>query len=224
MLDRLKQANPHIEILDTQDPGFALYGVKLEAEPLQDMFELLDRLTTIPSAGNVYVPCDAALESTQGFGLLGDNFYGGMPIQAGYCNGHSDTLSALEYHRGCEVTLAATSFILLLARLCECEGGQLDTGVVKAYYIERGEAVALHETTLHLSPSQVTKAGFKAGIVLPRGTNAPLEKAVEPVFGQDALLFMRNKWLMAHPNSVQAREKGAYVGIKGEPISIVPID
>lgn len=223
MLNQLRAANPHIEILETSHPSFWEYAMPVEAAPLESMFAALREDTAIPGAGNVYVAADEGLEGTAAFPLLRDNFYGGMPIQAGYCNGHNEMLNALEYHRGCEVTLAVSPFVLLLASYGQFDGGFLDSRFVKAYYVSEGEAFALYENTLHFSPCQVTPAGFKAGIVLPRGTNTPLDGMPPQAFGQDRMLFMRNKWLVAHPDSIQVKERGAFAGIRGENIRIIPV-
>ena len=224
MLAQLQQRNPHIQILSTSDPSFRDYAMPVEPDGLKGLVRQLEQTTDIPAAGNIYVASDERLESGEEFRRLKDGYYGGMPIQIGYCNGRNQFLNALEYHRGCEVTLAASDLVLLLAHFNDIKGGLLDSSMIKAYYIAKGEAFALYESTLHFSPCAVQASGFKAGIVLPRGTNTPYSLNGEPVFWQDKLVFARNKWLIAHPDSVQAREKGAYAGIVGENIKINTID
>jgi hypothetical protein len=54
---------------------------------------------------------------------------------------------------------------------------------------------------------------------LERGTNGPLERVDTAAAGEDGLLWMRNKWLLCHPESPQAA-KGAFVGITGENIRL----
>ena len=54
--------------------------------------------------------------------------------------------------------------------------------------------------------------GFKSIVILPRGTNEPLETVPEKT-GEDALLMAKNKWLLAHPD---AEMEGAHIGLKGE--------
>lgn len=224
MLAELQKANPHIEIKSTVSPSFRDYAMVVEPEPLARLFRQLDSETEIPESGNLYIASVPGLEQGEAFHLLQEGYYGGMPIQIGYCNGKNRRLNALEYHRGCEVTLAVTDFVLLLARFVDIRDGKLDSELVNAYYIQHGESFALLESTLHFSPCAVRSSGFKAGIVLPRGTNTTCQIGREPVFGQDPMLFMRNKWLIAHPDSVPAREKGAYAGIVGKNIEICTID
>lgn len=224
MLSLLQKANPHIEILSTAHPSFRDYAMPVETQAVKNMFQMLDEGTDIPAEGNVYVPSDERFEKGIEFMRLQEGFYGGMPIQVGYCNGKNQYLNALEYHRGCEVDLAVTDLVLLLARFSDIRAGWLDSGSVKAYYISRGEGFALFESTLHFSPCGVRSIGFKAGIILLRGTNTPYTLEGAKAFWQDRLVFARNKWLLAHPDSVQAREKGAYIGIRGENLRVNPID
>ena len=48
-------------------------------------------------------------------------------------------------------------------------------------------------------------------VVGPDAASAPTAAAE----GEEALLWMQNKWLLCHPDSPQA-QKGAFVGIRGE--------
>lgn len=55
-------------------------------------------------------------------------------------------------------------------------------------------------------------------IVLPRGTNTE-KPSFLPGNREDTLLTARNKWLLAHPESDEAKS-GAVIGLKGENIDI----
>ena len=59
---------------------------------------------------------------------------------------------------------------------------------------------------------------FRVLVALPDGTNTPYEKkdAPDPM---DALLWARNKWLIAHPESAEAAQ-GAFVGLSGDNLDI----
>ncbi len=37
-----------------------------------------------------------------------------MPIQIGYCNGRNTTYNGFEYHKGSEINIAVTDFMLVL--------------------------------------------------------------------------------------------------------------
>ena len=69
-----------------------------------------------------------------------------------------------------------------------------------------------------LCPCDGKDDGFKVIVVLPRGTNTDLEKT-EAVTAEDRLLFARNKWLIAHPESGLDAD-GAFVGLKGENLTV----
>ena len=64
----------------------------------------------------------------------------------------------------------------------------------------------------------VTDDGFRVAVVLPKNTNTDLDKKPEKDF-EDKMLWARNKWLLAHPDSAEAGQ-GAYIGLVGENITI----
>ena len=55
-------------------------------------------------------------------------------------------------------------------------------------------------------------------IALPWLTNTD-KPAIKELSPEDKLLWARNKWLLAHPESTEAAQ-GAYVGLTGENIDI----
>ena len=143
-----------------------------------------------------------------------------MPLQIGYCNGRNSKLNAYEYHKGSEIDVAVTPLVLLLAPRQAIREGKLDTAETKAFYLPAGVAVELYATTLHYSPCKVSDEGFKCLVVLPKGTNLPMEAAPPVRDGEDRWLRVANKWLLAHPES-PAAAKGAYVGLTGENLEIL---
>ena len=50
------------------------------------------------------------------FDELQDHAFGGMTIELGMCWGHNTWLNCLEYHRGSELNIGASDFVLLLAK------------------------------------------------------------------------------------------------------------
>ena len=60
--------------------------------------------------------------------------------------------------------------------------------------------------------------GFRVAVVLPKGTNTE-KPEILPTDPEDRLLWARNKWLLAHPESAEAAH-GAYVGLTGENLDI----
>ena len=69
------------------------------------------------------------------------------------------------------------------------------------------------------APCHVDEAeGFRVAVVLPRGTNTAVPGA-KPMNEEDSWLTARNKWLLAHPDSDEAKN-GAHIGLKGVNIDI----
>ena len=65
---------------------------------------------------------------------------------------------------------------------------------------------------------QTEKTGFRVAVVLPKDTNT--EKPVfEPQSEEDTWMTARNKWLLAHPDSSEAKT-GAHIGLTGKNIDI----
>jgi len=80
-------------------------------------------------------------------------FYGELPVQIGYCNGHNVLLNAVEYHRCSEVNVAATDAVLIVGRQQDVtENCTYDTAKMEAFLVEAGTAVELYATTLHYAP------------------------------------------------------------------------
>ena len=173
----------------------------------------------MPESGTAYEPGIEVLEACGIFNEMRDRAYGGMPIQIGMCWGYNTKLNCLEYHRDSEVNVGETDFVLLLAKEDEIEDGMLDTAKVKAFRVPAGTAVEVYGTTLHYAPCQTTEAGFRVAVVLPKGTNT--EKPVfEAKREEDTWLTARNKWLLAHPDSSEAKT-GAHIGLTGKNIDIL---
>lgn len=203
-----------MHIVSVFDASFAAYGSVLEGYDFSDILRKLKQ-TECPDKAVVYVPSHEGMEATATAKQLEKHFYGGMPIQIGYCNGQNNKLNCLEYHRDDEVNICATDIILLLARQEEMHNFTLNTECVKAFYVPAGTAVMLRSGTLHYAPCHVGKdTYFKVAVVLPWGTNTEMAE-IKPKSREDYLLWGRNKWLMAHPDAPEAKQ-GAYVGLQGE--------
>jgi hypothetical protein len=210
--DIIRHFNPEMQIYNIDDSHFLRYGKKVECYDFTELVEYLNRETSIPECGNVYIASDGRAEKLKIFDEMENWLYGGMPLQIGWCSGHNTKLNALEYHRSSEVDVAATPSILLLASITDIRGGKISSDSIEAFFIERGQAVELFSTTLHFSPCPMSDSGFKMGIILPKGTNEPIDLSGS----RDVTLWMRNKWLFAHPKAVHLTEKGAYSGITGK--------
>ena len=207
-----------MHIYSVTDPEFKAYGKVLEGYDTAELVEAMERIG-LPEQGTAYEPGIASLEACTIFSELQDRAYGGMPIQIGMCWGHNTKLNCLEYHRDSEVNIGWKDFVLLLARQEEITDGVLDTAKVKAFRVPKGLPVEVFATTLHYAPCHTCPhCGFRVAVVLPKGTNTD-KPAYEPKCDEDGWMTARNKWLLAHPDSDEAKN-GAHIGLSGENIDI----
>lgn len=212
-----------MEILSVFDPAFAPYGRVVQGLDCGSVLECLRATTEKPADGVQYVPSHAPLEALPVFDVLRDSVYGGMPVQVGYCNGTNTKLNCVEYHRDSEINITADDIVLLLGMQCDIKEGSLDTNTIRAFRVPAGTAVELYATTLHYAQCDGARgAGFQVAVVLPRGTNTERPALPSPGRMEDVLLWARNKWLIAHAESDEARQ-GAFVGLVGENIDIASL-
>lgn len=200
------------------DPEFRTFGRVVAGYDFGPLLSTLIEKTAKPADRVVYIPGEESLETLPVARAISANLYGGMPIQIGYCNGNNRHLNCLEYHRDSEIDITADDIILLVAPLQKIQGGKLDTSEVEAFKAPAGTAVQLYETTLHYAPCTSDGDGFRVAIVLPKGTNT--EKPDITIQNEeDERLWARNKWLIAHPDSAEAKQ-GAYIGLEGENLRV----
>jgi len=217
--EHLKTLNHHISFYHVNETAFAPYGKVINNYNFEELDPYMNQ-QDIPKEGNVYVPSVTEMEETVIKEQIQSNFYGQLPIQIGYCNGVNSTLNGLEYHKCSEINYALTDIVLLLGKLQSIKNNQYDASDIEAFFIPKGTAVELYATTLHFAPCKISDKGFKVVVVLPEGTNQPLKKEIVKRTEEDSLLFMTNKWLLAHPDRELLISRGAYPGIKGENIQI----
>lgn len=209
-----------MKIQSVFDPEFREYGQIITGYDVTGLLNTLEEATPLPE-GTAYVPEQPELQALPVTALLRDHQYGGMPIQMGWCNGHNTRLNCLEYHRDSEVNLGTQDFILLLGKQGQIGAdGLFDTALTKAFLVPAGVMVEVFATTLHYAPCSAKQGqGFKVLVALPQGTNTE-KPAFVPMNREDTLLTARNKWLLAHAESSEAREQGAVIGLKGVNIDI----
>ena len=200
-----------MEILSVYDSAFKPYGRVVEGYPTEGLVKAL--ATTPCTDGVVYLPRVEVLHSAPNAAKIGEGLYGGMPYELGYCNGHNTKLNCLEFHRDSEFNLGTDDFILLLATLSDLEDGELDTAKVKAFKVPAGVMVEVYATTLHYAPCHAdAKKGFRVMVALPDQTNTDF-RPEDGANKLDKTLWARNKWLLAHPDSSEAKQ-GAAVLLK----------
>ena len=203
-----------MEIQKVTDTAFAKYGKVMSDIPVERILKEMEH-TPLPE-GVIYVPSVEALEVLPDAVAVREKGFGGLPIQIGYCNGSNVKLNALEYHRSSEIDIAVTDLILLLGCQQDIKDDTYDTALVEAFLVPAGTVIEVYATTLHYAPCNVAESGFKAVVVLPKGTNTDLDPYTKAT-KEDEMLFARNKWLLSHP---EANIEGSVAGIQGENLSV----
>lgn len=205
-----------MEIKKVTDPSFRKYGRVVQGIDFTDLVEAIKKETPLPD-GVAYEPSIAALEATQAAKDLQRRTYGELPIEVGYCNGHNYKLNAIEYHRSSEINVAATDAVLIVGMQQDItDDFKYETAKMEAFLVEAGTAVEIYATTLHYAPCSADEGGFKVGIVLPAGTNYPLQEKHEG--WEDSLITAQNKWLIGHAEG--GLDEGAHIGLVGKNLDI----
>lgn len=182
-----------MKIFDVTDERFCKYGRVIKNI---DFSSLVNGMSKTPVTDEVvYEPCVEDLMALPVAAEIQRVFFGELPIQIGYCNGHNTKMNAVEYHRSSEINVAATDAILLLGLEMDVEDDfTYDTAKIEAFFVPKGMAVELYATTLHYAPCQADENGFQVSVILPKGTNYPLDEV--HAGGEDALITAKNKWLI----------------------------
>ena len=211
-------AKKRIELESVFDESFREFGQIVKGYDFSKLLKVLEESTPMPDEGVVYITSEPKLESLPVFKDLAQGYFGGMPIQLGYCNGHNTKLNGVEYHRDSEVNIAATDVVVLIGRRADINPDDFtfDTSNIRAFFAPAGTAFEFYATTLHYAPCEVSSAGFKVGVVLPRGTNEKKPRRGAKT-EEDKLLAAANKWLIVHP---EAAGRGLYTGLVGENIDV----
>ena len=208
-----------MKIYQVTDPEFAEYGKVVTGYDVQPIVDALEEHTPLPE-GTDYVAEEPALQNLEASKAIAPSLFGGLPAQFGWCNGHNTKLNCVEYHRSSEFNLGTEDFILLLGRECDItKDWKLDTDTIKAFKVPAGVLVEVYATSLHYAPCHADASkGFKVLVALPQGPNVGTCET-EGKSGEDKLLRMTNKWLLAHPEAPEAKD-GAWVGLEGVNIDI----
>ena len=215
LLERLNQVND-VPVTSVYDPAFAPFGRVVTGYDFSGLIGYMENCTEIPENGNIYKPSIPEMEALPVMEQVKNGLYGGMDIEIGYCNGRNTTYNGFEYHKGSEINVAVTDFMLVLGHVWEIKDDTYRVEDARVFFVPRGTAIEMYQTTLHLSPCRVCDEGFKGVVILPRGTNTPLESKGEAVEPEGSLLLQKNKWVIAHPEREPLIRQGAHPGLLGE--------
>lgn len=208
-IQELRAKNPNLPLYRVTDPEFSEFGCIVNI----DTAELVEKASKIakPASGASYVPTEPTLETVAVRDEIETVVYGEMPIQIGYCWGENSQMNAMEWHKGSEINVGITPLVLILGREQDVVDGKYDSAKVKAFLLEKGEAVEVYATSLHYCPCQVEADGFGCIVVLPKDTNTALA-AKSP----DPYVYAKNKWLLCHEDNAGLIAKGVPGTITGE--------
>ena len=218
MLEKLQKANSHIKIYSVKDKEFCPFGTIYDDFDSSALVEAALKGVKMPENGTNYLEVLDCLDTHPDAVKVRNRLAGQTNAQIGICWGHNQFLDALEYHNASEIVIAATPAVLLLADRRDMKNGRLNTNTVKAFLLEKGDTVEIYATSLHYAPCEANGT-FNCIIVLPRGTNAPLEAGEKPA----PYLFAKNKWLLAHEDNKSLLEQGAFPGLYGTNWQINPL-
>lgn len=207
-IDELRDKNPNILILsaDDESPLFRKISVGIS-----DLKALSDKL--IPAPKNTYIADDPEAAKLFSVGEIAREVFAELPVQSGWCFGGNPFMNGMEWHKSSEVVCACTDCVLLLGSFGDIKDGKFDSRDAAALFLKSGEAVELLPMTLHLAPLP-TEEFFKAAIILPKGTNAPLASGIE---GTRRAV---NKWLIIHKDNLAGAAAGGKIGVKGDNIRL----
>ncbi len=224
--ETLAGLNPGLDPFGSADGRVARYARPLRLEGLEPLLAAAEVLVPSGLEANAYVASSPELEALPAARAF-DARLGFVDLQVGWNAGPNSTVNGLEWHKSAEILVAVGDLALFLGRVEDLERGPdglgYDSRRLECLVLRRGEALELKPGTLHLAPCRLSAAGFKSLVGLPRGTNAPLSDGERAAAGEAALrgdeeaafLFMRNKWLLAHPERKALVEKGALPRLRG---------
>jgi len=215
MLNLLNKKNPDLQILDIFDPSFSKFGRILNFDNYREAATYIESFTEIPINDNSYVADDVNFKSFLTETSPFSNLFGGIELQYGYVNGHNSYLNALEYHKTSEINIAASPMVIMVGHASNIKDNQFSTKDLSIFFVPKYTAFELYPLTLHFSPCEVSKKGFKCGVILPKGTNVNFETAKYIDSLEDKLLFKTNKWLIAHKDNEKLNNTSAHIGIIG---------
>jgi len=222
-IETLQKLNPELTCITTDEDSFTPFGRPFHHPHIGSILEQADGFIPAGLEENKYVASVPELEALPGKELY-DQIFGEISLQVGYVAGPNMSLNGLEYHKSSEVLIALTEQVLLLGTWEDIDKDwHYDSSQVIGLFLKKGDTIELYPKTLHFSPCRVQDRGFKSLIILPRGTNTPLSNTVleQRTPGTESqCLFMKNKWLLAHPERTPLIQKGAYPGITGKNIVV----
>ncbi len=202
-------SNKEIEIYSLSDYEFNEYGRIIDVDT-KDILSVANKIE-YPTKGNVYIPSMKDFEELAIHNEIKNKVFGELDTQTGYCYGYNNSFNATEWHASSEVNVAVTDMVLFLGRRADIKNNRIRTSQFKAFYVKQGTCLEMFATTLHYCPCQTSENGFGCVVILPKGTNMPLDEKHD-----NKLLFAKSKWLLAHTDNKDLINQGAVAGVTGK--------
>ena len=149
MLKRLNEVNK-IDVNSVHGEKFRTYGRIIKGYKFDNLISYMNKNTTIPESGNVYIASESEMEQDPIHNEIKNHFYGGMNIEIGYCNGRNSTLNGMEFHKSSEILVAVTDLMLILGHVWDIDNNQFDGENSEVFYVEKGSVIEIYSTTLHI--------------------------------------------------------------------------
>ncbi|MEC0184690.1 DUF4867 family protein [Paenibacillus peoriae] len=216
-LNEIRHLNAQLVVNEIFDDEFLAYGKVLGHYNFDELLGYVNKNIGIPSYGNQYFTSNLNVEQFSVLRFIREDVYGQLPIQAGTCSGQNSKLNGLEYHQGSEVVIAATDCIHLVGKVQDIVNHEYHSGKVRAFLQRKGTAIELYSTTLHYAPCKTEDNGYLTVVLLPLGTNEPLDEVGD---GRNKLVVKKNKFLMVHSSQHEKIAAGVHPGIIGENIEV----
>ena len=206
-----------MKVYKVTDKEFSEFGRVLDEYDFTEFVAALEKCEA-PADSVKYVASIKELEELKIFDEFKTRGFAGLPIQIGCTSGYCTVMNALEYRKASEFDIATVDTILILGKRTDIKEGKYDTSLCKAFLLPRGMGVEVYATSLHYAPMSVDGVPYQVSVVLPKGTN--LEKPdFVPTCTEEEMCCGANKWLLAHPDSPEARS-GRFIGLVGKNYTI----
>lgn len=224
MLEKIRRQNEALEIFPVWSEALDRYGRVVMSDTLGEAAELVARRVEMPEKGTFYTPQSDFLNDQEMKKEISNRFFGGLPVEIGYCIGHNSDLNALEYHKCNEVLAFNGDVVIFLGRMEDMDllGGIYQMSQLEGFFVPSGTQIELYPGTLHYGAMETSRAGFSFIVCLLEGTNTPLEARVEG--RENEMLIQKNKWVICNKAAEEEIACGAPVWITDASIHLCLLD
>lgn len=221
MIEKIRIKNPSLTILSVEDDKFSPYGIVHDGYNVDSIVQYMEER---PLVKDLFINNDPYLSQNMQAHYLSQCIFGQLECSIGSFIAQNQKMNAMEYHRHSELLVTASPLILILSHISKIHNSTFRSSEAEIFYAPVGKVIELFATTLHFAPCAASVLqGVRQAVILLKGTNTPLDKPLEKFPAENKLLFQKNKWLLAHPEASDLLAQGAYAGINGDNITIVPL-